>query len=236
MTTKGKIYLIPTILAPDTEDKVLPPFIKEVLKNTTLYFVENIKTARRFISSLKLGIVIDSLTFIILDKKTKTEEIRPHLKAIIEGKNAGIISEAGCPGIADPGANLVDLAHQVDIQVVPLVGPSSILMALMASGLNGQNFAFNGYLPIQSSERIKKLKYLEKLSHTSGQTQIFMETPYRNNPLLKDILNNCEGESKLCIAADISSENELILTKKIKEWRKKVPDIHKKPAIFLLQA
>ena len=226
------LFLIPTILAPDTQETVLPPQIKAVVSELNVFFVEELRTARRFISSLKLNKVIDDLTFYELNKYTPHDQTLSQIKKL--KTDAGIISEAGCPGIADPGAVAVGFAHQLGHKVVPLVGPSSILMALMASGFNGQSFTFNGYLPIDKPLKIKALKDLEQIAKKKHQTQIFMETPFRNNQLLEDILQNLNPETLLCIACNVTAEDEFIKTLPIKEWRKSKPDLHKKPTIFLL--
>lgn len=226
------IFLIPTILAPDTQNSVLSPQIIEVITRLDTLFVEDIRTARRFISSLKVGKVIDELTFYELNKDTPQEQTLAQLKKL--KFDAGIISEAGCPGIADPGAVAVGFAHQLGYKVRPLVGPSSILLALMASGFNGQSFTFNGYLPIEKAAKIKALKSLEQTARSKQQTQIFMETPYRNNQLIEDVLQNLGSETLLCIAANITAEDELIKTLPVKEWKKQKPDLHKKPTIFLI--
>ncbi|CAH0996311.1 Ribosomal RNA small subunit methyltransferase I [Emticicia aquatica] len=226
------IFLIPTILAPDTQETVLPPQIKAVVSELNVFFVEELRTARRFISSLKLNKVIDDITFYELNKDTPHDQTLSQLKKL--KTDAGIISEAGCPGIADPGAVVVGYAHQLGHKVVPLVGPSSILMALMASGFNGQSFTFHGYLPIDKSAKIKSLQGLEQTAKKKHQTQIFMETPFRNNQLLDDVLQNLNSETLLCIACNVTAEDEFIKTLPIKEWRKSKPDLHKKPTIFLL--
>lgn len=226
------LFLIPTILAPDTQEAVLPPQIKEIVSELNVFFVEELRTARRFISSLKLNKVIDDITFYELNKDTPPEQTLAQLKKL--KTDAGIISEAGCPGIADPGAIAVGFAHQLGHKVVPLVGPSSILMALMASGFNGQSFTFNGYLPIDKQLRIKSLQNLEQIAKKKQQTQIFMETPFRNNQLLEDVLQNLNAETLLCIACNVTAEDEFIKTLRIKDWRKSKPDLHKKPTIFLL--
>lgn len=228
------VYLIPTTLGETPIDSVLPQQVKEVVLATKHFIVEDIRTARRFISKLKLGIEIDSLTFYELNEHTNLTEVQGMLKPALEGFDMGIISEAGVPGVADPGADAVAVAHQLGLKVVPLVGPSSILLSLMASGLNGQNFAFLGYLPIKPNERTKALKNLEARSLKENQTQIFIETPYRNASLLKDLLQVCNPQTRLCIAADITMESEFIVTKKIGDWRKQVPDIHKRPTVFLI--
>ncbi len=226
------IFLIPTILAPETQHDVLPPQIKSVISTLDVFFVEELRTARRFISSLKINKVIDEITFYELDKNTAPETTLAQLKAL--QTDAGIISEAGCPGVADPGAVAVGFAHQLAYRVIPLVGPSSILLALMASGFSGQSFAFNGYLPIDKSQRINSLKQLEQIAKKKAQTQIFMETPFRNNQLLEDILLTLQADTLLCIASNIQASDELIQTKAIKHWRKSKPDLHKKPTIFLI--
>jgi 16S rRNA (cytidine1402-2'-O)-methyltransferase len=226
------LFLIPTILAPDTQETVLPPQIKAVVSELNVFFVEEIRTARRFISSLKLNKVIDDITFYELSKDTPHEETLVQLKKL--KTDAGIISEAGCPVVADPGAVAVGFAHQLGHKVVPLVGPSSILMALMASGFNGQSFTFNGYLPIDKLARIKSLKDLEQIAKKKQQTQIFMETPFRNNQLLEDVLQNLNAETLLCIACNVTAEDEFIKTLRVKDWQKSKPDLHKKPTIFLL--
>ena len=237
----GVIYLIPTVIAPATINNVITPQIVEIISSVDYYLVENIRTARRYISELKNGYdnldlpkPISELTFVELSKQTSQEQVSGYLEKIIEGRNAGIISEAGCPGIADPGALAVDHAHKMGIRVVPLVGPSSILLALMASGFSGQSFAFHGYLPIPSDEKIKSLKYLEAESHKRKQTQIFMETPYRNEKLLKDILVNLNPSTRLCIAKDITGPDEVIITKTVKEWKSIDISLHKIPAIFMI--
>lgn len=233
-TNKGKIYLIPSLLATGTAAQVLSPHIKEIVSQTSYFFAENIRTARRFISDLGIGVTIENLTFYELNKDTPRHETIQQLQKVIEGQNMGIISEAGCPGIADPGAVAVQLAHQYQIQVVPLVGPSSILLALMASGFSGQSFAFHGYLPIDKHDRAKTIKNLERDAIQKDQTQIFMETPFRNNQLLEEILHTCQPQTPLCIATQITAPDEMIYTQPVKEWRKQKPDLHKKPTIFLL--
>jgi len=229
------LYLIPTTMAPNTAHQVLAPQILEVVKNTNYYFVENIRTARRCISELKLGKVIDELVFFELDKDTTVDKVRSYFKQIPADASIGVMSEAGCPGVADPGAVAVQIAHEMGIRVCPLVGPSSILLGLMASGFSGQSFIFHGYLPIDKIERQKSLKNLEK-SAQKLQTQIFMETPFRNNQFLEDILQTCQGNIKLCIASNVSAGDEFIQTKTISEWKKQKPDLHKKPTMFLMSA
>lgn len=231
---KGNVYLIPCTISDDTSDKVIPPHVTENLKNIKYFLAENIRTARRFISSLKLGINIEELQFEVLDKKTSSSEMKEYFKPVFEGNDMGILSEAGCPGIADPGSLAVNFAHQQNIRVVPLVGPSSILMALMASGFNGQSFVFHGYVPIDSAEREKFIKEVENQAKVKNQTQIFMETPYRNDKLLTDLLSFCHANTLLCIAKDVTGKDEMIHTQTIKNWKTKVPPLHKSPVIFLL--
>jgi 16S rRNA (cytidine1402-2'-O)-methyltransferase len=226
------LYLIPTILADDTQNNVLSPQIKHVISDLNVFFVENVRTARRFISSLKLGKVIDDITFIELHKDTPESVTAAELKKL--DQNAGILSEAGCPGVADPGAVAVNLAHQLGIKVVPLVGPSSILLALMSSGMSGQSFAFHGYLPIDKMERKKTIQVLEKDARQRQQTQLFMETPFRNNQLLDAVLEACMSDTLLCIASNVTAPDEYIKTMSIKNWKQNKPDLHKKPTIFIL--
>ena len=232
---KGKLYLIPTVLAPGTAAQVLSPQIREVIARTDHFFAENLRTARRFVSELKTGKRIEELDFYEMDKDTPESETAPQLEILLRGHDAGVLSEAGCPGIADPGSVAVRWAHRHGVAVVPLVGPSSILLALMASGMNGQSFTFHGYLPIDKDSRIKELKRLEKEAQ-KHQTQIFMETPYRNNALLADILQNCQPQTLLCIATQITAPDEMIATRTVQQWRGSKPDLHKKPTIFLLYA
>lgn len=227
-----QLFLIPTVLHEGTQSAVLAPQIKDAILNLDIFFVENIRSARRFISSLKLGKVIDEITFIELHKDTPENETRTHLKQL--QKSAGVISEAGCPGIADPGAVAVKIAHEMDIKVTPLVGPSSILMALMSSGMSGQSFVFHGYLPIDKLDRKKALQQLERDAHQKQQSQIFMETPFRNNQILETILEVCHAETLLCIAADITAPDELLKTRPVKLWKKNKPDLHKLPTIFII--
>lgn len=230
---QGKLYLIPTTLGDTTINSVIPQEVQELIPNIKHFIVENIRTTRRYLKKVNREIDIDSLTFYELNKHTSAKDISGYLHAI-DKNDIGIISEAGCPGVADPGADVVKLAHEKNIQIVPLVGPSSILMSLMASGFNGQNFAFNGYLPIKANERAKKIKQLDTRSLSESQTQIFIEAPYRNNQLVKDLIQNCSSGTRLCIAMDITMESEFIKTLPIKAWKNIDVDLHKKPAIFLL--
>ncbi|NQX84466.1 MAG: SAM-dependent methyltransferase [Flavobacteriaceae bacterium] len=233
-STKGKLYLIPTRLGDNAPLEVLPISIKKIIELVDDYIVENEKTARRFIKKVSTSKSQPSLKISILNKFTNPNELPSFLEACLAGKPVGLLSEAGCPGIADPGADIVKIAHTNNIQVVPLVGPSSILMALMSSGMNGQCFAFNGYLPIDKSERKTALKRLEKLSFSQNQTQIFIETPYRNNKMLEDICNTLQPNTSVCIACDITLPTEYIKTKSVKEWKNNTEDLHKRPAIFVI--
>lgn len=230
----AKLYMIPTTLGDTALEHVLPPDLSKVISSISVFIVENIRTARRFLKKVNPAIVIDQLTFFELNQHTDKNEISRFLEPLQQGFDVGIISEAGCPGIADPGAEVVRIAHTKDIQVVPLVGPSSILLALMASGMSGQNFAFNGYLPIKNPEKTQQIKFLEKRMQTEGQTQVFIEAPYRNLQLLDELLKNCEPRTLLCIAADITLDTEFIRTKPISYWKTNIPDIQKKPAIFMI--
>lgn len=230
----GKLYLIPTVLHEDALETI-PGYILDCVKDCQVFFVENDKTARRFLKKIWKEMVIDDYQWFIIHKAE--EAVKQQLVKLIQsGKNIGILSEAGCPGVADPGQLLVQAAQQANIIVKPLVGPSSILLALMASGMNGQCFQFHGYLPIDSMERKKKIKDLEAESHKNNCTQIFIETPYRNNPMIKDLLLACRDETRICMAVDITASTETIRTQTVKKWKQEVPDIHKRLAIFLLHS
>ena len=231
---KGKLYLIPTILGENTQKTTLPTSIYKAIKDIDIFIVENIRTARRHIKKIYSEKDIDSTIFYSYGKHDTINLEQDFLPHILSGKNVGLLSEAGLPCIADPGSEIVEYAHNFQIDVVPFVGPSSILLALMASGLNGQNFAFTGYLPIDKSERVKVLRHLESLTKRLRQTQIFMETPYRNNQLFDTLLKSCHNNTRLCIASDITMPTEKIKTKTIAEWKQIKINIHKKPAIFLI--
>ncbi len=231
----GKLFLIPTDLGSDNLDEVLPAYVKQKVEEIDYYIVENEKTARRFIKKLTPQKVQADLKIYLLNKFTKDAEIPTFLEACQQGINIGLLSEAGCPGIADPGAKVVEIAHQKNIKVTPLVGPSSIILSMMASGMNGQNFTFHGYLPIDKNQRKNTIKKLERISLEQNQAQIFIETPYRNEKLLKDLLKFLHPLTRLCIAAEISLPTEFIKTKTIKDWKKEKVDLHKKPTIFILQ-
>lgn len=230
----AKLYLVPNVLSEGSWQNVLPSVVFPVLTETRHFIVENVRTARRFMKQVNSEINIDECTFYEINKRTKHAEIPSFLTPVSEGFDVAVISEAGCPGVADPGAEVVKIAHQKGIQVVPLVGPSSILLALMASGFNGQEFAFKGYLPVKPAERTKEIAVLEKRVNTQGQTQIFIETPYRNNQLIADLLKTCAPDTLLCIAANLTGENEMVATKTIKQWKTALPNLHKQPAIFLI--
>jgi 16S rRNA (cytidine1402-2'-O)-methyltransferase len=230
----AKIYLIPTTLGDSPIENVIPKHVVDIINDTHHYIVENIKTARRYLIKAGIKTKIDDLKFYELNKHSSHEEYLSYLDPIKDNMNIGVISEAGTPGVADPGADIVAIAHRMNIPVVPLVGPSSILLSVMASGLNGQNFAFLGYLPIKQPERSKRLKELQKRSQIENQTQLFIEAPYRNKQMLDDIISTCSPETKLCIATDITLETEFIKTKSIKDWKKEIPNIHKRPTIFLI--
>jgi len=235
MELTGKLYLIPTTLG-DTEPlEVLPISIKNVLEMTNEFIVENEKTARRFIKRVSPKKSQPDLILHPLNKFTDPADIPSFLNSCLEGKVVGLLSEAGCPAIADPGADVVRIAHEKNIQVRPLVGPSSILLAMMGSGFNGQSFAFNGYLPIDKSERKAAIKKLEKLSGDYNQSQIFIETPYRNNKMLEDLCNTLQGSTEICVACDLTLPTEVILTRTAKEWKHMKLDFHKRPAIFVVQ-
>lgn len=227
----GKLFLVPTYLSSSNDATFIAPMTVEIIKNTRYYFVENVRTARRFISSLRTGVVIEDLEFFVLDKKSKWDQMYPLFEPLRKGNDMAVMSEAGVPCLADPGNVAVSFAHQANIRTVPLPGASSIQMALIASGFNGQRFTFNGYLPIDKAPRLQKIRELEKMSAT-GHTQLFMETPYRNQPLLKDIINHCNPDTLLSIAADISGTNEFIRTLPIRKWKTTDIQIHKIPAVF----
>jgi 16S rRNA (cytidine1402-2'-O)-methyltransferase len=223
---------VPNIIAEGTQQKVIPPHVIEALKSIQHFLAEDIRTARRYLSSLKIYESVEILHFEVLNKDTKEIELIELMKPLQTGNHLGIISESGCPGVADPGALAVEYAHQKNIQVVPLVGPSSILLALMASGLNGQKFAFHGYLPVDGKEATKMIKELERESEQKNQTQLFIETPYRNNQVLGHLLNSLKADTLLSIALEITGANESIQTKTVKEWKVRKPSLPKEPAIF----
>ena len=231
---KGKLYLIPSTIGETKIDRVIPTYNSEIINNIDYYIVEELRTARRYLKKAGIKKSIDELTFYTLNEHTKDENIINYLEMIDKGNNIGLLSEAGVPCIADPGADIVRIAQEKNIEIIPLTGPSSIILSLMASGFNGQNFAFLGYLPIDKKLRTDKLKEIEKNIYQNNQTQIFIEAPYRNNQLIEAILNSCRNDSFLCIASEITSENEFIKTKSIAEWKKTKYDFHKKNTVFLL--
>jgi 16S rRNA (cytidine1402-2'-O)-methyltransferase len=226
------VFLIPTVLA-EGQVHVLPAYITDTIKQCSVFFVENERTARRYVKLLWKEMVIDDYEWFNM-KEVNNEVASAFRKKIQEGKNIGIMSEAGCPGVADPGQQLVAIAQQMNVDVKPLVGPNSILLALMASGMNGQHFQFTGYLPIEAGERIRVIKKLESESIQKNCTQIFIETPYRNNQLLETLVKTCQPQTRICVAVDLTSKDEFIKTKTAQEWKKENINLHKKPAIFLL--
>jgi 16S rRNA (cytidine1402-2'-O)-methyltransferase len=231
---KGKLYLIPTTLGESNPDDVLPQTVKRAIDFIGTYIVENEKTARKFIKAIHPEKVQADLKISLLNKRTEVTEHKAMLSPCLNGENVGLMSEAGCPGVADPGAVIVKLAHENGIQVVPLVGPSSILLAMMASGMNGQSFAFNGYLPIDKGEKKSALKSFENLSNAKSQSQIFIETPYRNNKLMEDLVQTLQPNTHLCIAADITLPTEYIKTLRVADWKKTKVDLHNRPTIFII--
>ena len=234
ITLKGKLYLIPTTLGEMNPHDVLPQTVKRAVEFIDDYIVENEKTARKFIKSIHPEKSQDGLRISLLNKRTEVAEYNAMIAPCLSGINIGLMSEAGCPGVADPGAVIVKIAHEKGIQVVPLVGPSSILLAMMGSGMNGQSFAFNGYLPIDKAEKKAALKNFENLSSTKNQSQIFIETPYRNNKLLEDLVQTLQPNTHLCIATDITLPTEYIKTHRVADWKKTTVDLHNRPTIFII--
>lgn len=230
----GTLFLIPVPLADDAAAKSFTPFLVNTINSIKEYIVENEKTARRFLKEAGLKTPQSELVIHDYGKHNRDQGLKAFFKGLMAGNDVGLMSEAGCPGIADPGADIVAEAHRKGINVVPLVGPSSILLALMASGFNGQSFTFHGYLPIDKAERANKIKQLENLAEKGKQTQLFIETPFRNDSMLQDVLKTCKPNTRLCIACDITASTEFIKTKTIAEWQTQVPDLRKRPAIFLL--
>ena len=228
------LYLIPTSLGECSFDKILPAQNTQIVTDLKHFIVEDVRTARRFLKKANPAIEINDLTFYVLNQHTTPEELSNFLSPMFAGHDLGVLSEAGCPAIADPGADVVAMAQKNNFTVVPLVGPSSILLSLMASGFNGQSFAFVGYLPIQPADRAKMLRKLENRAYTEDQSQIFIETPYRNMKMLEEVLHVCQPKTRLCIAVDITLETEFIKTKTVKEWKTQLPDLSKRPCIFLI--
>lgn len=235
MENNGKLFLIPSHIAVGSNSGI-PVMVFDALKTIKHFLAEDFRSARRFLSGLKIYDNIESLHFSLLNKDTEERELAEMFAPIFSGENLGVLSEAGCPGVADPGALAVRYAHEKNIQVVPLVGPSSILLSLMASGLNGQQFAFHGYLPIDSKEIAQKIKSLEKESSQKNQTQIFIETPYRNNQLLKSLIDTLNPSTQLCIALNLTGSSEFVKTRSVNEWKKHLPNLPKEPAVFLFLA
>lgn len=232
--TKANLYLIPVTLGETSIERVLPPYNKEIILSIKHFIVENIRTARRFLKQVDQSINIEDLTFYELNKHTDVNVLDSYLLPLEKGFHVGIISEAGCPAIADPGSDVVAIAQNKNYQVIPLIGPSSILLSLMASGFNGQSFSFSGYLPFDAKDRRHKLSVMENRILRESETQIFIETPFRNNKLVEELVKTCNPSLKLCIAMNITCEDEYIKTKTLKEWKSKVPDMNKKPCIFLM--
>ncbi|MCB1947595.1 SAM-dependent methyltransferase [Nitrosomonas sp.] len=232
----GKLFLIPTPLSQCDLDWIIPVAVRQSVQKLQFFIVEHPKTARRFLKQIECKSPIQDIHMEILNEHTPANELETLLQPLLAGHDVGLLSEAGCPAIADPGSNLVRLAHNKQIRIIPFTGPSSILLALMASGLNGQRFCFHGYLPIDNSARTQAITALEKISGKHDQTQIFIETPYRNQKLLELIIQICRDDTDLCIAACLTATNEIIDTKTVKEWKQELPDINKIPTIFLLQS
>lgn len=231
---ENALYLIPVTLGDTEYSKVLPAYNLEIIKQIKIFIVENIKSAKRFLARIENSHVDDGM-FFELSEHTDVKDIQHYLDPIFKGEPIGVLSEAGCPAVADPGADIVAIAQKKNIKVVPLVGPNSMIMAVMGSGFSGQSFAFNGYLPVKPGDRANKLKMLESRAYKEDQTQLFIETPYRNAKMFETIINNLRPNTKLCVAAGITCENEFIKTLTIEKWKKqKMPDIEKVPAIFLI--
>jgi 16S rRNA (cytidine1402-2'-O)-methyltransferase len=231
---ESRIYIIPSTLGSFGID-IIPQATVDAVRNLRYFIVEDVRTARRYLSKIKMPVKIDDLVFLELNEHTSSGEIEQLLLPVLEGNDMGIISDAGVPCVADPGAAVIDCAHRQNLKIVPLVGPSSILLAIMAAGMNGQNFAFAGYLPVKENEKHKRIQLLEKRSIQENQTQIFIETPYRNIQLLKSFIQTCNPLTKLCVAANITLADEFIKTLSIAEWKHTQVDIHKKPCIFVMQ-
>ncbi len=231
----GKLYLIPTPISDSDLDWVIPLSVRTTIQALSCFVVEHPKTARQFLKQIACRLPLQEIQLHILNEHSKPGDLAALLQPALSGQDMGLLSEAGCPAIADPGSDLVRLAHEKKIPVIPLVGPSSIILALMASGLNGQSFCFNGYLPIEQHARTQQILTLEKRSIRHHQTQVFIETPYRNQGLFERIVQTCRDDTDLCIAAHLTAADERITTKTIKAWKQELPDIHKIPAIFLLQ-
>jgi 16S rRNA (cytidine1402-2'-O)-methyltransferase len=230
----GSLYLIPSTIGETSVDRVIPAEVQQIVNSIKFYIVENERTARRQLIKMGIKTLIDDLTFFVLNEHTNKDIIHTFLTPC-ETENVGLLSEAGVPAVADPGSDIVAIAHDKGIRVVPMVGPSSILLSLMASGMNGQNFVFHGYLPVKPHDRIKRIKEIESASGKLRQAQIFIEAPYRNNQMLNDLITGCNPQTRLCIACNITQDDEFIKTLPIGTWKKQKPDLHKKPTIFVLQ-
>jgi 16S rRNA (cytidine1402-2'-O)-methyltransferase len=232
---ENALYLLPVTLGDTEIDNVLPSYNREIIRQIKFFIVENVRSARRFLKKVDRDINIDELTFYLMDKHTDAAKMASYLKPLEEGNAMGVISEAGCPAVADPGADVVAVAQRKNLRVIPMVGPSSIIMSVMGSGFNGQSFAFNGYLPIEPAERTKRIKQLETRAYTEDQTQLFIETPYRNHKMLEELLRTCKPSTRLCIASGITCAEEYIHTHTIAEWKKiNLHDLSKIPTIFLI--
>lgn len=234
MKKTGKLYLIPSMLGDSRISAVIPSDNIQIISKIRFFIVEEVRTARHFLKKADPGIVIDEISFLLYNEHSKGQDLTKFIEPLLDGEDAGILSEAGTPCIADPGSEIVRLAHMNNIKVVPLTGPSSILLALMASGFNGQNFAFHGYLPIEKTNRNKKIREIERSAYSNDQTQIFIETPYRNIQLFQAITEACSDNTMLCVASGLSTESEKITVRNIRQWKGQNPDIHKKPTVFLL--
>ncbi|MGE0637469.1 MAG: SAM-dependent methyltransferase [Bacteroidia bacterium] len=231
----GSLFLIPTPLGEETTfNKIFPDYNSEIVNSIDVFIAEDAKSARRFLKQTGFKNSFDEITIHLLNEHSKDLDTRNYLDPALTGKNIGLLSDAGCPGIADPGASVVKMAHEKNIRVIPLIGPSSILLALISSGMNGQNFAFNGYLERENHLLTKQLRELEKRALQQNQTQLFIETPYRNSKMLETILQTCGNETRLCIACDVTLPSEFIKTRTISAWKKNLPDIHKRPAVFVI--
>lgn len=232
----GTLYLIPTLLGVTKAEQVIPQGTLEIVRNIRFFVVENVRTARRMLSKMNMTCPIDELTFVELDKhdKSNNPDLMTYLGEALNGNDIGLMSEAGTPCVADPGALIVELAHQAGIKVVPLTGPNAMILALMASGFNGQSFSFHGYLPIKSQERVIALRNLERRSAANNETQMFIETPFRNNAMIEEIIKTCHNNTMLCVACNITTAEEEIVSKPISEWKKIKKDWNKKPAVFLI--
>ena len=231
----GTLYLIPCMLGEEEDPaRTIPAGVASAADGLRIFIVEKERTARRFLKRIGYSHSLDDVVLHPLNKHTSPQEIHTYLKPLQEGHDVGLLSEAGCPAVADPGSQVVELAHRHNIRVVPFTGPSSILLALMASGMNGQSFAFHGYLPRESRKRIEKLRTLERVAWKTGQTQIFIEAPYRNDALLKDLLEACKPSTRLCIAADLTTGREMVHTLPVDRWQKNPPSLHKRPVVFLV--